>query len=107
MDRIERLNELKKEMQLLKREICILDILSRFDNLTILDFRLNEHNTFKRGKEYQSHSIELKKSSVHLLGRFKMTIKNDEFLNIGSPEVRFKIIDRYKTEFLKKTLTRI
>jgi hypothetical protein len=98
----EKIKEIEIKISQLKREVSILKIIDRFDNLSILDFKLNPHNQIKRGKHYTHYTIELKKSFVSVLGRFKMSIYKHEYENIGSPEVRAVMIKRYKDKFLNQ-----
>jgi hypothetical protein len=101
----EKINEIEIKINQLKKELSILKIIDRFDKLTILDFRLNPHNQIKGNKQYTHYTIELKKSFVSVLGRFKMSIYKHEYENIGSPEVRAVMIKRYKDKFLNQYKT--
>jgi hypothetical protein len=101
----EKINEIEIKINQLKREVSILKIIDRFDNLSILDFKLNPHNQTKGNKQYTHYTIELKKSFVSVLGRFKMSIYKHEYENIGSPEVRAVMIKRYKDKFLNQYKT--
>ena len=101
----EKIKEIETKLSELKKELAVLKIIDRFDKLSILDFRLNPHNQTKRGKHYTHYTIELKKSSVSVLGRFKMSIYKHEYDNIGSPEVRAVMIKRYKEKFLNQYKT--
>ncbi len=100
-----KIKEIETKINELKKELAILKIIDRFDKLTILDFRLNPHNQLKRGKHYTHYTIELKKSFVSVLGRFKMSIYKHEYENIGSPEIRAVMIKRYKDKFLNQYKT--
>ena len=101
----EKINEIEIKINQLKREVSILKIIDRFDNLSILDFKLNPHNQTRGNKHYTHYTIELKKSFVSVLGRFKMSIYKHEYENIGSPEVRAIMIKRYKDKFLNQYKT--
>jgi hypothetical protein len=99
---MDKIKKLELGIKTMKKEIAILKVKSRFDKLFILDFRLNVHRQVKNKKEYCSYSIELTKSFVNVLGRFKMTISQEEYDNFGSPLIRHKIIERYKRKFIER-----
>lgn len=101
----EKIKEVETKINQLKKELAVLKIIDRFEKLSILDFRLNPHNQTRGNKQYTHYTIELKKSFVSVLGRFKMSIYKHEYENIGNPEVRQIMIKRYKDKFLNQYKT--
>lgn len=101
----EKIKEIEIKINQLKKELAVLKIVDRFEKLSILDFRLNPHIQTRGNKQYTHYTIELKKSFVTILGRYKMSIYKHEYENIGSPDVRAIMINRYKDKFLNQYKT--